>query len=352
MGVRNRRGVIVRPDLLNPVSFDQICVRGRFHYDAVPDRDRLSRHMIRRGEALLPASWEEALDSAAERLAEISRQHGPGAIGFLGSPIATNEENYLLQKLARAVVGTNNVDFSSGPVAAAVANALRDAFGSEALPADLSGVAQASALVVVADDLESSHNVAALRVKDAVVQRGARLVVVSPRYGEVCDFAEVWVRPRPGGEAAALAAIAGAVAANTGTPDGVEAPAPTLGGEPSRNHPQAADLWLRHCRARGSPGIRVRAGAHRQVRRRPDGARGRQPGHPLPAAPRRRPPAKPATRSTRCPPRPTSTAPATWAWRPTSCPASGRWTTPPPATPCARPGAPRCPRRPGSTSGG
>jgi formate dehydrogenase alpha subunit len=227
MGVRNGRGVIVRPDPLSPVSFDQICVRGRFHYDAVPDRDRLSRHMIRRGESLVPASWDEALDSAAERLAEIKKQHGPGAIGFLGSPVATNEENFLLQKLARVVVGSNNVDFSGGPVARAVAEALRGAFGIEALPADLSNVAQASAIVVVADDLESSHNVAALRVKDAVVRRGARLIVVSPRYGEVCDFAEVWVRPRPGGEAAALSAIAAALAAHAGAPDGVEGTLPT-----------------------------------------------------------------------------------------------------------------------------
>jgi len=229
MGVRNGRGVIIRPDPLNPVSFDQICVRGRFHYDAVPDRDRLSQHMVRRGEALLPASWEEALDSAAERLAEIRSRHGPAAIGFLGSPVATNEENYLLQKLARAVVGSNNVDFSGGPVARSVAGALRDAFGSEALPADLSRVAQASALVVVADDLESSHNVAALRVKDAVVRRGARLVVVSPRYGEVCDFAEVWVRPRAGGEAAALAAVGAALVARTGAHEGIEGAPPSAG---------------------------------------------------------------------------------------------------------------------------
>ena len=229
IGVRNGRGVIIRPDPLNPVSFDQICVRGRFHYDAVRDGDRLSQHMVRRGETLLPASWEEALDSAAERLAEIRSQHGPAAVGFLGSPVATNEENYLLQKLARAVVGTNNVDFSGGPVARSVAGALRDAFGSEALPAGLSRVAQASALVVVADDLESSHNVAALRVKDAVVRRGARLVVVSPRYGEVCDFAEVWVRPRPGGEAAALAAIGAALVARTGAPEGIQGTPPAAG---------------------------------------------------------------------------------------------------------------------------
>jgi len=246
MGVRGGRGVIVRPDPLNPVSFDQICVRGRFHYDAVRDGDRLSQHMVRRGEARLPASWEEALDTAAERLAEITSQHGPGAIGFLGSPVATNEENYLLQKLARAVIGTNNVDFSGGPVARAVADALRGAFGGEALSADLSRVAQASALVVVADDLESSHNVAALRVKDAVVRRGARLVVVSPRYGEVCDFAEVWVRPRPGGEAAALAVIASALAASTGTPGGIEGTLPaadsSAGGAQPESIQRAAEL--------------------------------------------------------------------------------------------------------------
>jgi formate dehydrogenase alpha subunit len=246
MGVRNGRGVIMRPDALNPVSFDQICVRGRFHYDAVRDRDRLSQHMVRHGEALLPASWEEALDSAAERLAEIRSRHGPVAIGFLSSPVATNEENYLLQKLARAVIGTNSIDFSGGPVARSVAEALRDAFGSEALPADLSRVAQASALVVVADDLESSHNVAALRVKDAVVQRGARLIVVSPRYGEVCDFAEVWVRPRAGGEAAALAAVGAALAARTGAPEGIEGAPPTAdpsaGGAEPEAVQRAADL--------------------------------------------------------------------------------------------------------------
>ncbi len=246
MGVRDGRGVIVRPDPLSPVSFDQICVRGRFHYDAVPDRDRLSRHMVRRDEELLPASWEETLDTAAERLGEIRSKHGPGAIGFLGSPVATNEDSYLLQKLARAVVGSNNVDFSGGPVARAVAEALRDAFGREALPADLGRVAEASALVVVADDVESSHNVAALRVKDAVVRRGARLIVVSPRYGEVCDFAEVWVRPGAGGEAAALTAIGAALAAHFSTPEGVEgalpAADPSAGGAEPESIERAAKL--------------------------------------------------------------------------------------------------------------
>ncbi len=230
LSVRNGMGVIVRPDPLNPVSFDQICVRGRFHYDAVEDKERLSSPMLRVDGpaepgglgALRPASWEEALDTAVERLARIREEHGAGAIAFLGSPIFTNEENYLVQKLARDVIGSNNVDFAAGPVARAVAGALRGAFGMEALPADMARIATASTIVVIAGDLESSHNVAALRVKDAVVRNGARLIVVSPRYGELCDFASApggWLRPRPGGEAEAVQALARALAARPDVPE-------------------------------------------------------------------------------------------------------------------------------------
>jgi predicted molibdopterin-dependent oxidoreductase YjgC len=228
LGIRNGMPVIVRPDPPNPVSFDQICVRGRFHYDAIKDRERLSSPMLRSngavelGGALRPASWEEALDTAADRLVRIREEHGPGAIAFLGSPILTNEENYLVQKLAREVIGSGNVDFAAGAVHRAIAEGLRGAFGGEALPADMTRIAAASTVVVIADDLESSHNVAALRIKDAVVRNGARLVVVSPRYGEVCDFASApggWLRPRPGGEAQAVQALASAVAARPDTPE-------------------------------------------------------------------------------------------------------------------------------------
>jgi len=217
IGVRDGRPVIVKPDRLNPVSYDQICVRGRFHYDAVKDSERLSRPRLRRDEILAPSSWEETLEEATERLAQLREQHGPGAIAFLGSPFATNEENYLVQKLAREIVGSPHVDFTLGPIARATAEALTTAFGTEALPADMTDVASARTVLVVADDLESSHNVAALRVKDAVVRNGARLIVVSPRYGEVCDFAEpyggAWLRPEPGGEAAAVASLAATLAA-------------------------------------------------------------------------------------------------------------------------------------------
>ncbi|GAF69930.1 unnamed protein product, partial [marine sediment metagenome] len=219
LGVRNGHGVIVRPDATaNPVSHDQLCVRGRFHYDAVEPSQRLSQPLIRRNGGQEAAAWDEALELAAARLTEVLEKHGPEAIGFLGSPLATNEENYLLQKIARAVVGTNNVDSSAGPVARAACRSLRQAFGSEVLPADMTRLAGSKTLLVIAEDLESSHNVACLRCKDAVVNNGARLVVVSAHRGELCDFADVWLQPLPGEEAAVVAALAEALQGKSDNP--------------------------------------------------------------------------------------------------------------------------------------
>jgi predicted molibdopterin-dependent oxidoreductase YjgC len=225
VGSRQGRAVMVKPDRLNPVSFDQICVRGRFHYDAISHRERLTRHLVRKGDALAAASFEEAAGTLIDRLQEIATRHGAGAIAFLGSPFLTTEENYLVQKLAREVIGTPHVDSSHGPVNRAVAQALRDAFGTDALPATMEGLDRAAVIVVIADDLESSHNVASLRVKQAVRRNGGRLVLVSPHWGELADFTEpyggVWVRPVPGAEAATVAALAAAVAKER-RPEGVE----------------------------------------------------------------------------------------------------------------------------------
>jgi predicted molibdopterin-dependent oxidoreductase YjgC len=218
VGHRNGKAAIIKPDTLNPFSDNQICIRGRFHYDALRQDERLSGHLVRRDGALSPASWEEALEHAAERLAQVRQEHGAGSIAFLGSPLAPNEENYLVQRVAREVVGSSHIDFSAGPVNRAVDRVTAAAFGTETLPADLTAIpAEAKTIVVVADDLEESHNVAALRIKDAVdpkklpVREPARLIVVTPRRGVLCDFADplggVWLQPEPGQEPAALAAL-------------------------------------------------------------------------------------------------------------------------------------------------
>jgi formate dehydrogenase alpha subunit len=87
-----------------------LCVKGRYGYEFIHHPDRLTRPMVRKGGELVEVSWDEALDEVAGRLKEIMEENGPDSVAFLCSARCTNEENYLLQKLARAVVGTNNVD--------------------------------------------------------------------------------------------------------------------------------------------------------------------------------------------------------------------------------------------------
>ena len=96
----------------NEVNYGQLCVKGRFGYDFIHSKDRLRTPLMRtsKGAELRPARWDEALDTVAARLMEIRDRYGPRSVAVLTSAKCTNEENYLMQKFARAVIGTNTVD--------------------------------------------------------------------------------------------------------------------------------------------------------------------------------------------------------------------------------------------------
>jgi predicted molibdopterin-dependent oxidoreductase YjgC len=99
----------------SPVNHGNLCVKGRFGFEFVHAADRLREPMIRAGrqqpfDRSTHTTWDAALNHVARRLRAVRDKHGPDSIAFLTSAKCTNEENYLLQKLARAVVGTNNVD--------------------------------------------------------------------------------------------------------------------------------------------------------------------------------------------------------------------------------------------------
>ena len=96
----------------NHVNFGNLCVKGRFGYDFVYARDRLTAPLLRvdRTAAFRNGSWDEALPYVAGRMSALREEYGPDSIAFLTSAKCTNEENYLAQKLARAVIGTNNID--------------------------------------------------------------------------------------------------------------------------------------------------------------------------------------------------------------------------------------------------
>jgi len=108
--IRENRIIGVQAGVPGSVNGYSLCAKGRFGLDFVHHPDRLTHPLIRKEGELVEVSWDEALDEIAARLAAIKEESGPDAVAFLSSAKATNEENYLLQKLARAVVGTNNVD--------------------------------------------------------------------------------------------------------------------------------------------------------------------------------------------------------------------------------------------------
>ena len=206
-GVTDGKPVIVKPDRLNPISRDQICVRGRFGYVAISDRERLTRSLARAGEHLVPVTFDEALNRAVEAIDSVKRAHGADAVAVLGSPLASNEEAYLLAQVA-AAVGTPHLDFSHGPVQRAVSAALAGAFGTDRLPAELTAIEKASTIVSIDGDLEESHQVISLRIKDAAVKLKSTYVRISSRWSELDRFAKAVLRVTPGTEAAVVDALA------------------------------------------------------------------------------------------------------------------------------------------------
>lgn len=100
----------IRDETYSPVNQGALCVKGRFGWDFVDSPERLTTPLIRENGELRPASWDEALDFAASRIKQVKEQNGPDALAMFSSARVTNEENYLAQKLMRAVIGSNNVD--------------------------------------------------------------------------------------------------------------------------------------------------------------------------------------------------------------------------------------------------
>jgi formate dehydrogenase major subunit len=168
--------------------------------------------MIRDGSAWRRVSWNEARAFVAEHLRTLIERHGPDSIGILGSARATNEENYLAQKLARAVVGTNNVDCCARVCHAPSAAALKRAFGAGLATNSFDDIELARTILVCGANATESHPIVGARIKRAV-RGGARLIVIDPRRIELAEYADCHLALRPGTNIALLNAMAHTIVA-------------------------------------------------------------------------------------------------------------------------------------------
>ncbi|MEU4509440.1 formate dehydrogenase subunit alpha [Nonomuraea wenchangensis] len=188
----------VRPAGDGPVNRGHACVKGRFAHGFLRAGDRLTRPLLRGPSGRLePVGWEEALAHVARGIRDAVETAGPGSVAAISSARSTNEENYLLQKLMRAVVGTNNVDNCSRLCHAPSAAGLTATFGLAGGTDAFEDVERADCLLVAGANPAEAHPVVGARLLQQVL-RGARLVVADPRAVGLARHADVHLRPRPG----------------------------------------------------------------------------------------------------------------------------------------------------------
>jgi formate dehydrogenase major subunit len=206
-GTRDGQIVAIRPALDAPVNRGHLCSKGRYAHAYVHAPDRVTRPMIRRTGKWREASWEEALGFVAGELRRILDQHGPRAVGVLGSARATNEENYLTQKLARVALGTNNVDSCARVCHAPTAEAMGAILGTGAATNSFADIELARTFLLVGTNTTENHPIVGARIKQAKL-RGANLVVVDPREIELARYADLHLPVRPGANVLLVNALA------------------------------------------------------------------------------------------------------------------------------------------------
>lgn len=239
LGIRDNAIVNVRADIDSPVNKGQLCVKGRFGLSFVTSPERLTTPLMRKSKrknnpstppfikggqgGFVEVSWDKAVAFIAEKL----KTYKAGEFALIASTKCTNEDNYIAQKFARVVMGSNNIDTSVRMSHAPSLTAMIETIGMNPpsnkgarLPSVGQGkggfsteIEQASCILIVGANITRSHPIVGLQVKKAV-ERGAKLIVVSPKETDICRFAEVWMKPYPGTDLALLMGMSNVIVEN------------------------------------------------------------------------------------------------------------------------------------------
>jgi len=177
--VRNHEILRANNRDLSGINKEFLCVKGRFGFDFTKHPERIKQPLLRKGEKLYPVSWEEAVQAAATRLKEIHSVHGPDGVGFIGSNRTSNEENYLLQKLARATFGTNNIDHHRTADYPGLVTALGDRAADSMLT--MEQLYQSKAVLVIGNDPTNQNPLVAWQIRTGIRHNGTKLFVLNAK---------------------------------------------------------------------------------------------------------------------------------------------------------------------------
>jgi len=206
--VKDNRVIRARPGLGSSVNHGTFCVKGCYGYDFVHNSERLTSPLLNSDGDFQEVSWEQALDFVATEVKRIKETHGADSLAILGSSKCTNEENYLLQRLARGVIGTNNIDNGSRLYSSASRVGLGWSIGFPGTTSLLDELERSAVIMVIGANPTTSAPVVGYSIKRAVKYRGAQLLLVDPRQTKLSAFAHLWLRPRIGTDVALLNGLA------------------------------------------------------------------------------------------------------------------------------------------------
>ncbi|MGA7921829.1 MAG: NADH-quinone oxidoreductase subunit NuoG [Candidatus Acidiferrales bacterium] len=202
LSVRNNE--ILRANNRDPsgINGEFLCGKGRFGFDFTHHAERIRQPLVRRNGKLEPASWEDAFEEIARRLKQVHDQHGPAAIGVIGSNHTTNEENYILNRFARATLGTNNIDHHRTADYAGLAAALGP--NAKNCLATMADVYTAPAVLLIGNDVSNQNPLVAWQIRSGVRHHNTRLYVINGQDSKIHRKAVQVLQTPKGGERAAL----------------------------------------------------------------------------------------------------------------------------------------------------
>ena len=186
-----------------PANNGLVCVKGKFGYPFINHPDRLKTPLIKEKNKFREASWDEALNLIVSKIKEIKEKHGSNALGGFTSARCTNEENYLFQKLFRAVIGTNNIDHCARLCHSSTVSGLATTLGSGAMTNSINEVLNTDVIFIIGSNTSENHPVIATKMKQAN-KKGAKIIVADPRRIELADKADVFLQLKPGTNIALL----------------------------------------------------------------------------------------------------------------------------------------------------
>lgn len=204
-------------------SKGNLCVKGRFGWDFIYHPERVTKPLIRKTlqspgqrtpakrDDWREAGWDEALELVTMRFADIVEKHGPDATAVFCCAKATNEDNYVLQKMFRAVIGTNNIDHCTRLCHAGSVVALQMTVGSSAMSNSASDIYDCDVAILTGTNTAESHPIIALQFKDAAMRHGTKLIIADPRRVEMVNFAALWLQQRPGTDVPLFSAMANVI---------------------------------------------------------------------------------------------------------------------------------------------